>query len=714
MQTQFCMDHQEAAARQPFYVFVQLQRGEPVRRIIKSFVDLYFSNLPYSEKAAAAQEKIVSALNCEFENVCAETESADSAFEIIVRRYAALSDMASLAGYSTSDIEEWQCAGETLEIEQTRKFFSTQRRIAYFIAFALILTVVNLFEGASLHWANFLFAIMWGAAAFIAIRSYRKHDEATLGLKYNKEAYELLCVLSDKYTKRAINGIFILFSVIPLFATALLPVLSGNMKAGELWTVVYSNRFLVEIPLVFCVKNILCLHAVKYRLRSTKDLMLHKHIVSVTIFACSFWFASVMLFAVLGSVMTYPFNIYTASFLIYLTLIAVYNFGIRKRITFRNVVVNKKRIAVFTAAALPFLGYNFMQRDTWYTQPYINSISRIESPDNKIEYDEQTGVYTITAENEDFRILQITDVHLGGSLLSYTKDIKALKATYALIEHTKPDLVIVTGDLTFPMGLFSFSLNNYAPVNQFAAFMRNIGIPWAFTYGNHDTETVATHSRIELNEVYKSLSYKTSGTLLYPYTQPEITGRSNQLIKICNADGSLNQALFLIDSNDYTGEGVNVYDYIHDDQVDWYAKEVKRLNSEEGKVVSSMVFFHVPLQQYRSAYELYLQGSEDVQYFFGANNEKMINKVCCSDHPSKLFDTMVGLGSSKAAFCGHDHYNNISLEYKGIRLTYGMSIDYLAMPGIENDVEQRGATLIILRADSSFDIEQVPLVSIGG
>lgn len=676
---------------------------------IKDFVALYFSSMPYSEKASEAQKKIIAALNQEYERACAEIGSPDQAFENIVRRYAALSDMALLAGYSASDVEEWQYAGEIMKLEQTKKFFFVQRRIAYFIAFSLSFAVVNLFEWASLRWDNFLFAILWGAAAFLGGRAYRKREKASVGRKYNKEAYELLRDLLDQYTKRTLNGIFLLFLLIPLFSTVLLAVLNGNMKAGEAWTVVNSNLPLIVIPLVLCIKNILCLHDVKYRIRSARNITLQKHIVGAAVFACAFWTGSAILVVVLSPVMTYPFNLYSVLFLLYLLLIAAYNFGIRKRITFRNVVVNKKRIAVFAAAVLLFLGFNFMQRDTWYTQPYINSISRIESADNKIEYDEPTGVYTITAENEDFRILQITDVHLGGSLLSYTKDIKALKAVYALIEHTKPDLVIVTGDLSFPMGLFSFSLNNYAPVNQFAAFMRNIGIPWAFTYGNHDTEAVATHSRLELDEVFQTLSYKTSGTLLYPYTQPEITGRSNQLIEILNPDGSLKQALFLLDSNDYTGEGVNVYDFIHDDQVDWYAKEVQRLNSEEGKVVPSMVFFHIPLQEYRTAYQLYEQGSDEVSYFFGANNEEMMDKVCCSDYPSKLFDTLVELGSTKAAFCGHDHYNNISLEYKGIRLTYGMSIDYLAMPGIENDVEQRGATLITLRPDSGFDIEQVPL-----
>lgn len=366
----------------------------------------------------------------------------------------------------------------------------------------------------------------------------------------------------------------------------------------------------------------------------------------------------------------------------------------------------------FAGAALLLSGYGYLQKDTWYMQPYINSVPRIGTADNRIEYDGQTGVYTVTAGAGNFKILQITDIHLGGSLLSYAKDIRALKAVYALIRHTRPDLVIVTGDMTFPVGLFSFSLNNYAPASQFAAFMRNVGVPWAFAYGNHDTESTATHSPAELDEVYRSLSYKTSGTLLYPYIQPEITGRNNQLIEIRNGDGSLNQALFLLDSNAYADGKRKGYDYIRDDQVDWYAEEVIRLREREGRAVSSMAFFHIPLQQYRTAYELYEQGSGQVRYFFGENREKVPGRVCCSDSPGRLFEAMLELGSTKAVFCGHDHYNNMSLEYQGIRLTYGMSIDYLAMPGIAADTRQRGATLITLHADSSFTIEQVPLLSV--
>ena len=69
-------------------------------------------------------------------------------------------------------------------------------------------------------------------------------------------------------------------------------------------------------------------------------------------------------------------------------------------------------------------------------------------------------------------------------------------------------------------------------------------------------------------------------------------------------------------------------------------------------------------------------------------------------------------GKDDEQSCGHDHYNNASLEYKGIRLTYGMSIDYLAMPGIANETKQRGAELITLHLDSTWDLVQIPLDTI--
>jgi len=90
-------------------------------------------------------------------------------------------------------------------------------------------------------------------------------------------------------------------------------------------------------------------------------------------------------------------------------------------------------------------------------------------------------------------------------------------------------------------------------------------------------------------------------------------------------------------------------------------------------------------------------------------NDRAAEIGCSNTHfanPSGLFDAMKALGSTRAVFCGHDHYNNFSIDYKGIRLTYGMSVDYLAYPGIYKIGSQRGCTVINFAPDGSFECSQ--------
>ncbi|MCF0136802.1 MAG: metallophosphoesterase [Oscillospiraceae bacterium] len=485
-----------------------------------------------------------------------------------------------------------------------------------------------------------------------------------------------------------------------------------TMSGDEMLSMVMSNIYIPAAGLFICIKNTLYLHF----LNSTVSPKLRREVRKYTVrcaLICGAYIAAVT--AAVLAFLRKSSNAYLVLYFagaVFILVFAVLNLDKRKRLVTRNIRINKPRIVAFGMAAVLTLSVTVMQRDVYALTPYIMGVSEVEHKTHPVSYDEDTGVYTITADSGDFRILHLTDIHLGGSLVSSYKDYKALHACYKLIEETKPDLVIVTGDMVFPMGIMSMSLNNQAPVIQFASFMRNVGIPWAFTYGNHDTESMATGTREEICALYRSLSYKSSGNLLYPYVQPDIYGRSNQMIRIENPDGSIRQALFLLDSNDYTGEGINKYDCIHDDQVDWYAEQVRLLRDEAGETVPSMLFFHIPLQEYRTAYELYEQGISEVKYFFGVVGETMINPICCSELPSRLFETAVGLGSTQAMFCGHDHYNNISLEYEGIRLSYGMSIDYLAMPGIDKSDAQRGAELITIHGDSGFDLCQIRLSDI--
>lgn len=689
-----------------------------MNKTIKNIVDTYFEEICYTEKTEDAHKRIEETLNTEYEQK-AEESGQLAALDAFLRKYNSFTDIAKAAGYTEDNVKSWQNTDTCVDYDTAKKAFRKQRKLIYFISLFLALTLtytINIFFQNSVSFAVFTFgyAVACLVIALLIRKKYIKREKELLKDNvYSPKAFEFLRDRKDRYKKRLINGLALTFSIIAIFLfSELCLFLFADSKLSEVRENIFANITLFELVVYISIKNFLCLRWIRKRIPEETDQLYSKQLKIITIAMAVYWVVVIAVTFIMRSMISYYMNFYIGAGVGFAILLLIYNLTFRNKTTYRNLYFNKKRLIAFSMAVIIVAAYNLMQMDTWFTQEYINSVAAIPHEESKIEYDEDTGVYTITMAEDDFKILQLTDIHLGGSLYSYRKDMKALKAVYAEIAYAKPDLVVVTGDLTFPLGIMSLSFNNYAPVMQFASFMRNIDIPWLFTYGNHDTESLASSSKEDLNSLYKSLSWKTSKNLLYPYVQPDIWGRNNQMVKLKNKDGSINQLLFMIDSNAYTGEGINVYDYIHDDQVEWYKRQVEKVCEEEGKPVSSMAFFHIPLQEYRDAYELYEQGSDEVIYYFGVNGEKMINKVCCSDYPSKLFDTMRELGSTKAVFCGHDHYNNMSLGYKGIRLTYGMSIDYLAMPGIENDTAQRGGTLITVHADSSYDIEQLPLTEI--
>ena len=67
---------------------------------------------------------------------------------------------------------------------------------------------------------------------------------------------------------------------------------------------------------------------------------------------------------------------------------------------------------------------------------------------------------------------------------------------------------------------------------------------------------------------------------------------------------------------------------------------------------------------------------------------------------------MLELGSTKAMHHGHDHYNNLTAEYKGIIFSCGYSIDYLAYIGVAKEGSQRGCNMITCKPDGTFNIDK--------
>ena len=679
--------------------------------LVVHYVESFFEEIRYSKEISEAKNQIIEALNQEY--LESKEQSKQNAFESLVEKYPTLQSMAARVGKDSNEVNDWINREVSLSWEGFQEKFKKERRHIYLAAFLIVAALYYLVNTILFFRVGFLFnliaLLVFSGLALLVVLRHRRGEKATFSVDHHTDLENLF----DRYTRRSAAWMLLLFLLCFIMVSDYLRLLVNNSKADELIESFSRSFAFITVTVFFFLKNLLIVKWLCANNDFEKEPRFRRSMRTAAILSLVYWAAGMALYYVFEKVLV--LNISVFIIIGYLLFMLIYFFGYTKKFTYsgRGARLTTK-IALITLLIVGLVGggYLFLSRNIWLTQPYINSVPYIYEGNDTIEYDEKTGIFTITSDKDDFRILQLTDIHIGGSVLSYDKDLKALKACYALIEAAKPDLVVVTGDMAFPMGVMSFSFNNMVPVQQFAAFMRNTGVPWIFTYGNHDTENISFFNQEALNDLYQSLSWNTSKNLLYPYTQPEIWGRNNQLVEVRNSDGTLNQALFLIDSNAYTGDGLNKYDYIHDDQVNWYRSQIERLNAEEGHTISSLVFFHIPLQQYRTAYELYEAGSSEITYYFGSNDEKMINKICCSDFPSAIFDTAVELGSTKGFFCGHDHYNNMSLEYQGIRLTYGMSIDYLVMPGIARDTAQRGGTLIVSHYDGSVEIEQIPLTSL--
>ncbi|HHT83144.1 MAG: metallophosphoesterase [Christensenellales bacterium] len=318
------------------------------------------------------------------------------------------------------------------------------------------------------------------------------------------------------------------------------------------------------------------------------------------------------------------------------------------------------------------------------------------------------GYYAFTKNaQKNFRILQLTDTHIGGGFMSIGKDRKAMTAITKLVNYTKPDLIIITGDMVYPVPIQSGSANNRKTTQLLCALMDSFEIPWTVTFGNHDEEWYSLFGKEDICQVYESSKY-----CIFQRGPKNISGMGNTFINIKNPDQSMNTSLVLIDSNSYlTNTKLNVYDKIHKDQIDWYKQELYRIKEhyQLHDLPPSLAFFHIPLNEYEDAWKAYKNGDPDVIYHYGDALENVYPPAVRGE----FFDAILELGSTKGVFCGHDHVNGFSVTYKGVRLTYGKSIDYLAYfgtyKGFPKMTAQRGGTVIEIDNQSNFTVEPVKL-----
>lgn len=184
---------------------------------------------------------------------------------------------------------------------------------------------------------------------------------------------------------------------------------------------------------------------------------------------------------------------------------------------------------------------------------------------DKFDPDDRELYYTIDIDSsKPFTLLTMSDIHyrnggwygnwaLNGQNKKTDADIKLLA------EQSKPDLIIITGDIE------TGSLND-KNFENFTEVMDEIGIPWTITFGNHDSEHRADKPAV-MNVVQSSeTSVFRQGPVNLGMTKEEVVDPSVYDEKLASQAGGLGNTVISLRDKE-TGE--IVYAFILMDTGDW-------------------------------------------------------------------------------------------------------------------------------------------------
>jgi 3',5'-cyclic AMP phosphodiesterase CpdA len=268
--------------------------------------------------------------------------------------------------------------------------------------------------------------------------------------------------------------------------------------------------------------------------------------------------------------------------------------------------------------------------------------------------------------SEPFKIVTFTDPHFSG-FAEMPGDAVSLKLIENTIKYEHPDLVVLTGDIAVGWA------SRLAATNIGDLFERYQQY-WGFVLGNHDGENELGVSRKEMVEIFCSYEH-----CVVSEGPENVWGNGNSIVNVIKGDGEVLQSLVFIDSGDhlkkefceaYGFEYTEGYDFIKYDQIEWYKSEMRAIAARNGnKMPDSIMFLHIPLKEYRIAYDLACQNGTVLS---GERREA----ECDSPYNTGMFDAILEIGSTKAVVCGHDHINDYIVEYQGVKLLYSCSTSF--------------------------------------
>jgi Calcineurin-like phosphoesterase len=232
-----------------------------------------------------------------------------------------------------------------------------------------------------------------------------------------------------------------------------------------------------------------------------------------------------------------------------------------------------------------------------------------------------------------FKVLQVCDNHFM-SPGTTGKDKATLKDWGKHVEQHKPDLLVSNGDLWH-------DTKDQQSLKFLCGRLSDLGVPWTFTWGNHDLIGDYQEAHDTLEKAKHSL-YRGGAT------------HGDHRLEVFAPDGAKDASpvldLFLLNS-DRAG--------LTDWQLRWFARTVGALGRPKSP---ALAFFHIPIRAYNAP----------AAKIKGVRGEP----VCFEQEDGSALAGLTTRSALRACFCGHDHENDYVVSDKGIDLVYGRATGY--------------------------------------
>ncbi len=284
---------------------------------------------------------------------------------------------------------------------------------------------------------------------------------------------------------------------------------------------------------------------------------------------------------------------------------------------------------------------------------------------SSLTVDKESGI--LSSNREEIQILLLSDLQFA----NYIEMAAAFSSVKKLIKDSKPDLILTTGDN------FGNNVDRHH-LSAFIRFMDSFDIPWGVTFGNHDYN--ADFTMEEYSEALKGAENSIFNSTVIADTYSNYSYR-------LNIQGKNVFSLIMMDTKK---------DGLTEEHTSWYEEQVSTERGEDGSLLPSLVFFHIPLPETVLANEAYLNdpslGSGEIY------DSLRVHKI-----NSGIFDAALRLRSTKAFFYGHDHLNNAHIDYNGIKLCYSVKSSI----NVSFRKENLGGLLINIDKNGSFSIKRL-------